>query len=196
VIVDRLGALLLLAATAAPVMALAQGYGAPPPPPPAGAARGHWDKDAMRERMHDHEAARSRALHDVLRIRPDQEAAFQAYLAAMHPLHAPGEHADHAMPQDHAAMAQLTTPQRLDRMAQMMDERETRRRAAFEKHATAVKALYAALSPEQQHTFDALPQLEGHGWGGRGWHEGGDMGRGPHGPGEMAPMGPPPPQGD
>jgi hypothetical protein len=77
-------------------------------------------------------------------------------------------------------MTAMTTPERLDRMAQMMDQRETRRRAAFERRAAATKALYAALSPEQRHTLDALPALEGH--GDHGWGRGGEH-----------PMGPPPP---
>jgi hypothetical protein len=50
----------------------------------------------------------------------------------------------------------LTTPERLDRMQAHMAENV----AAFQRHAAAVKALYAALSPAQQRTFDALARLQ------------------------------------
>jgi hypothetical protein len=62
-------------------------------------------------------------------------------------------------------LAGMTTPERLDAMARMMDERMTRMRERFQRHATAVKALYAVLSPEQRRTLDALPGLMGHGMG-------------------------------
>jgi hypothetical protein len=144
----------------------------------------------MRHALAAHNQKRLKALHDVLQIRPDQEGAFQAYAAAMSPPPHAGGWKDDGPGQGRAGqMAPMTTPQRLDRMAQMMDERENHRRAAFEKRSAATKALYAALNPEQRRTMDALPALEGH--GDHGWDRGGGMGHGPH-RGEMAPMGPPP----
>jgi protein CpxP len=186
--IARLGALALLAAVAAPIVSLAQGYGAPPAPAggPAMAPRDHGD---MRQEMEAHEQARIQAMHEVLRIRPDQDGAFQAFVAAMHP-QPPADGWRHEEPGGgHAAMARMTTPERLDRMAQLMDARESRRRAEFQRRATATKALYAALSPEQRQIMDALPALEGH--GGHGWSKDDDMGHGRNG--GMSPMGPPPP---
>ena len=75
--------------------------------------------------------------------------------------------------------APMTTPQRLDAMAR----REAEHAAMQQKHAEALRAFYAALSPEQQRAFDALPPMmhhEGH----KHWGEG-------HGPGHMGPPGGP-----
>jgi hypothetical protein len=111
-------------------------------------------------------------LHDLLQIKPDQEAAFHAYLTAMTPPPMNGkggprrEHAPGAMP--------MTTPERLDRMAARMAERDAR----FQKTAAATKTFYAALTPDQRRAFDAMPMMRGghHGhWGG---HKGGHWGGG------------------
>ncbi len=121
--------------------------------------------------MHDRQEARSKALHAILNLRPDQEAAFQAFQAAMTPParepHDRGGQAD---------AAEMTTPQRLDRMAERMAKHE----AEFQRRAAAIKSFYAVLSPEQQRAFDAMSMLGG---GGRG------MGRGRmgHGPGDGGP---------
>ena len=144
-------------------------------PPPPGAAGEHW-----REHMKEHREAHIRALHDLLQIRPDQEAAFQAFVASMKP----PEGADrHKMDGEHGEMAHMTTPQKLDRMQARMAERQ----AAFERRAAAVKTFYAALSPEQQRAFDAMAAMRhfdgGHGMGG---HERmGDDAHGLAGPGDM-----------
>jgi hypothetical protein len=131
--------------------------------------------------MEAEHAEHIKALHQALNIRPDQEAAFNAYAAAMHPeAHDDWRKHDAMEP---AAMASMTTPQRLDHMAQVMDERSARMREEFQRKATATKALYAALSPDQRRTMDALHDLMGHGGhGGHGGHEG--RGRGP-GPGHQ-----------
>jgi Spy/CpxP family protein refolding chaperone len=132
---------------------------APPGPrtPPTAEQRAAW--------MHEHQEARAKAMHDVLNLRPEQEAAFQAFQAAM----APPPRGDHEHT-DHAATT-LTTPQRLDHMAEMMAKHD----AAFRARAEAIKTFYAVLSPEQQRAFDALPQVAGgehHGMGHRPGHDG------------------------
>ena len=58
-------------------------------------------------------------------------------------------------------------------MAKMMDERMARMHERFQRHATAVKALYAVLNPEQRRTLDALPALMGRGTGMAMGHRGG-----------------------
>ena len=40
-----------------------------------------------------------------------------------------------------------------------MASRMAEHQAMFERHAAALKSFYAALSPEQQRAFDALPGL-------------------------------------
>ncbi|HEY2660060.1 MAG TPA: Spy/CpxP family protein refolding chaperone [Caulobacteraceae bacterium] len=127
--------------------------------------------EKWKEHRHERADAHARALHDILNIRPDQDAAFQAFLASMKP----PEHGDHKGHEDgRAEFAHLTTPQRLDRKAAMMTEHQAR----FQQHVAAVKTFYAILSPEQQRAFDALNAMHGRG-GGRGFGGGGHMGPGP-----------------
>ena len=163
--------------------------------PPAAAP----DDAARHARMHDmmeqHKAQMARDLHTLLRIRPEQEGAFQAFVGSMTPPPRDGREGG-----DHAAMAAMTTPQRLDHMLARMDEHMARMR----QHVAATKAFYAALSPEQQQGFDAFMRLHGGrhgmhgGWGHGGGHWGGhDGGKGGWGGGH-GPMGagPPPPPGE
>ncbi len=182
---SRLLAVALVATLGCAAAAQAQPAG-PPAAPQAGAMAGPmagrgFDPGRMRQHMEAEHAEHIKALHQALNIRPDQEAAFNAYAAAMHPeAHDDWRKHDAMEP---AAMASMTTPQRLDHMAQVMDERSARMREEFQRKATATKALYAALSPDQRRTMDALHDLMGHGGhGGHGGHEG--RGRGP-GPGHQ-----------
>jgi len=147
----------LSAAIAVSCAAFAQEPPAGGAPPSAEAMRQHWA-----EHRHEHAEARAHALHAILNIRPDQEGAFQALMAAMKPPEGAG-----AMRPGQGGMEALTTPQRLDRMAARMAEHQ----AAFARRADAVRHFYAALSPEQQRAFDAL-----HGMMGRGHHSHGDAG--------------------
>jgi Spy/CpxP family protein refolding chaperone len=129
-----------------------------------GDAMHHGDRAAMREQWRKaHQERRARFLHDVLNIRPDQEAALQAFLADTQ--RQPHEHKDWAQ-RDGQAAAPMTTPQRLDQMAAMMAKRSAERQAAFQRRADAVKRFYAVLSPEQKRAFDALHErgcMDGHG---------------------------------
>ena len=122
---------------------------------PSGARSGAW---RMMRAQHEQEMMTD--LHTVLRIRPDEESAFQAFAAAMH-------QSDRAPP-EMEDMERLTTPQLIDRMdaSKAVHDAEERRRGA------AVKAFYAALSVEQRQVFDALHRLTmGHGgWGMHGRH--------------------------
>ena len=165
-------------------------------PPPSGAVAGqahHWDPAKMRARMDERRQRHDQILHDALGIRADQEAAWQAFNASRRPpegergpgMHRPGGEGD-------GQHAELTTPQRLDRMAQRMSERQAR----FAQRAAATKAFYAVLDPRQQKTFDALVMSRmGHGgMGGWGGHHG-HMGGWGHGD-QKGPPGPPPPAGE
>jgi hypothetical protein len=145
----------------------AQDQAPTPGSPPSAEQRAAW--------MHDRQEAHAKALHAILNLRPDQEAAFQAFQAAMTPQ--PGQRHEH---KDRGAMDAMTTPQRLDRMA----DRMARRQAEFQRRAEAIKAFYSALSPEQQRAFDAMPMMMGGGHRGMGHGDHGPMGHGPmgHGP--------------
>ena len=130
--------------------------------------------------MHAHMEAHAKAMHDILAIRPDQESAWQAFIASMVPPH----HAD----MDHHGDGQetaMTTPERLDHMSAEMAEHQ----AAFQRHAEAVKRFYAVLTPQQQKAFDALSKMMMHHMG----HEGG-MGHHDMGMGHDGHDGPPPPR--
>jgi hypothetical protein len=149
-----------------------------PPPPAAPSASGQHpgagqQMAMMREHMAHRRAEHLKLLHDALSIRPDQETAWQAFTASMAPPPGAGEHkwADKGQGGQAGEPHHLTTPERLDRVAARLAERQAR----FQKHAEAVKAFYAALTPTQQKTFDALAALHGmHGGG----HNGPMMGRG------------------
>jgi Spy/CpxP family protein refolding chaperone len=147
----------------------------PPAPGQAPRAEGRQRPDPaqMAER-------RAQRLRDALQLRPDQEPALRQLTTALQPPAGERER----MRQEREGMAQLTTPQRLDRMAERMNERAAR----FRQHADAIKRFYAQLTPAQQKAFDAMPMMGmggGHrGMGGHGWGGGGRMGgpgmRGPH----------------
>ncbi len=151
---------LLVAATVAAGLSVslaAVGHAQSDPAPPARPGEGHgqhgWrEPGQMRERFEAHLRQRAQLVHDALGLRSDQETAWQAYLSEMRPP-APSERAGRRM--DHGDHADLTTPERLDRMAMRMSERQ----AAFQRHADAVKRLYAVLDARQRKTFDALANL-------------------------------------
>ena len=171
-----------LAAAATSIAALALAAGAiaqtpPPGPGPGGPGRDPQFMQHMKERMEARQAERAKALHDVLRIRADQEGAFQAFTASMHPQHdGKGPRGDRFGGPPAPGAAPESTPARLDKIVARMHEREQR----MEARITAIKSFYAALSPEQQQTFDSLPVLRGgEGFGGRG---GGHGRGGPGGP--------------
>lgn len=145
-----------------------------PPPPAAGAdpspalrhQGGHGRMDPAKQqertaRMQERMAKRADALKQKLQITPAQEPAWNSFTSAMRPA---------ARPQrpDRAAMARLTTPERIDQMRAMRNQRM----AEMDRRADATKAFYAALSPEQKKVFDAQATRRGghHGHGSRGGH--------------------------
>lgn len=85
-------------------------------------------------------------LHDALRLRPDQEQAWQIFLQASSP--DPQEDARHR--DAYQRLGSLRAPQRFDLSIQMMRADL----AAMERRASALSAFYATLSPDQQAAFD------------------------------------------
>lgn len=111
----------------------------------------------MEKEMAEHRAQMARDMHTVLRLRPDQEKAWEAFQAAMTPPPRPDK------PPGPPPMG-ATTPERLDLMGKHMAQMEAHRA----RMDAATRAFYAALSPEQQQVFDALERLRGPHGGGPG----------------------------
>ncbi|MDO9222609.1 MAG: Spy/CpxP family protein refolding chaperone [Caulobacter sp.] len=120
-------------------------------------------------------AKHAQHMRDVLQLRPDQEGALKAFLAAMAPPAAPPAGAATPAPHAHPD-APKTTPERLAMAEKMMAEHM----ATFKKHNDAIRAFYGQLTPSQQKAFDALHQ-------GMGPMHGPGMGMGRHGPGMGGP---------
>jgi hypothetical protein len=119
-------------------------------------------------RMQAHRAKRMAALKQKLQLTPAQQGAWDSFAAAHQP---PARPAGEARAK-RAEFAKMTTPERLDRM----QARQTARSAMFAKRADATRSFYAALTPEQQKTFDSDTMR----FGARG-HHGHRMHHGEHG---------------
>lgn len=86
-------------------------------------------------------------LHDALRLAPDQERDWRAYVAAI----TPDPSAEQRHRQAAMMMATLPTPRRIDLItAEMEDDM-----AAMRRQGEAVKSFYNRLTPIQQRAFDA-----------------------------------------
>jgi periplasmic protein CpxP/Spy len=119
-------------------------------PPAAGESRARYDPARRQERM----TQRLADLKQKLQITPTQESAWTAYTNALQPTQMQRPHRDE--------FAQLTTPERIDRMRQL----RTQRMAEMDQRGEATKGFYATLTPEQKKVFDAQT-LRG-AWGGGG----------------------------
>lgn len=142
---------IILAATVAGSLvgtAFAQEGGFPAGGPPCGGARG-----MAYHHRHDGGArleSRLSVIKSDLKITPDQEAAWTAFESAVKSQvrtmpHRPG-------PEQRAAFAKMTAPERAQLRATRMQERAQ----GAQNIAQAVKALYAQLTPEQKQTADRL----------------------------------------
>lgn len=116
------------------------------------ARHGHKVHGNWEDRRAEHLAA----LKEKLKLAPEQEAAWETFVAASSSgmRHTQG---DSAAMRD--AFEKLSTPQRLDKML----ERSEVRRARMAERAAAVKAFYGQLTPEQQEVFDAQVMPGHHG---------------------------------
>ena len=115
-------------------------------------------------------AKRQAEMKARLQITPAQEGAWTAFTAAMQPpAHMMG--GDRPMAAQRADLDKLTTPERIDKMKAMRTQRMSDMNAEMDKRGDATKAFYAALSPEQQKTFDAEHRKMG-GRQGHGHHGG------------------------
>lgn len=127
---------------------------------PGCAARGGEQFQSRRQAFH---AQRLAGLKDKLKLKPEQEAAWQAFASASQPV---GKGMDRQAMRDE--FGKLNAPQRMDRMLVLTDQR----RARLVQRAETVKQFYAQLNPEQQSVFDREAMLFRHGKhrhaGGRG----------------------------
>jgi hypothetical protein len=92
---------------------------------------------------------RNAAFKAQLKLTPAQEGAWTAYTAAMKP---PADMA--ARQAEHAELAKLPTPERIDKMKSLRTQHMADMTAAMDKHGEATKTFYATLTPEQKKVFD------------------------------------------
>ena len=101
---------------------------------------GYWhDRDSFAERMEHRKAE----LHDKLKLKPEQEAAWNTFVEKMKP----------AQPMERPnweELKKLPAPDRMGKMLDMMKAHEAR----MEDRLAALKEFYATLTPDQQKVFD------------------------------------------
>lgn len=120
---------------------------------------GRQDPAKMQAWIAKHQAE----LKAKLKITAAQEAAWSRYTAAMQP---PPATNMRITPEQRAEMDKQTTPERIDKMQALRTQRMTEMTTYMNKRDEATKAFYAALTPEQQKTFDVEHPK-------RGLHDGG-----------------------
>jgi hypothetical protein len=130
------------------ITALAQNSPAPTAPPAAEAqvARHAERHQQMQQRMQQRMAEHQERLKASLQLTPQQEPAWNAFVARTQPAQRPAQ-----ARMDREAWKKLSTPERLDRMEALKAERD---RAMAQRHE-AIRSFYAQLNPAQQKAFDA-----------------------------------------
>ncbi|HVL74910.1 MAG TPA: Spy/CpxP family protein refolding chaperone [Noviherbaspirillum sp.] len=103
------------------------------------------DRQAKIERMHERMQQKTEELRAKLNLTPQQEPAWNAYVAAMTP-----KQGERPARPSREEMAKLTAPERMDRMHAMMQRAEQ----AMAVRAKATRDFYAVLTPEQRKVFD------------------------------------------
>jgi protein CpxP len=182
---------LLLAGLMATIGFAAIAQNATPGTPPAdkggmmGMKQGDPSKMHERKQAHMQERATKRleTMKAKLKITAAQEGAWTTFSTAMKPpANAMGGMMGMHDPKLKAEMDKLTTPERIDKMRAMRQQRMATMNAEMDKRAEATKVFYGTLSSEQKAVFDAVSMHGEH--GGRGEH-GGMMGGEHRGHGRM-----------
>lgn len=145
--------------TAAPAAMAEQGMKAPQA---KGDSQGKHRADHM-AKMQKRMAERQAKLKTALKLTPDQEAAWSAFVVRTAPEPRMGEQAR----VQRGDWSKLTTPERLDKM----QARHAERGEQMAKRIDATKTFYANLTPAQQMVFDTQG-MRGMG----GMHQGGKRG--------------------
>jgi periplasmic protein CpxP/Spy len=151
--------------------------------PPVSAAGSSASTQGSGEHMRMRDPAKMQAMmakHQAdlkakLKLTPAQEGAWTAFTAAMQP---PAGWRPGDMQAKRAELEKLPTPERIDKMQALRAERMTQMNAEMDKRGAATKSFYAALTTEQQKTFDAERHMH-RGERGAGRH-GGANGDHPH----------------
>jgi protein CpxP len=133
-----------------------------------GAGRG-MDDSPRAERMQKKMAQHQGRLKEALKLTAEQEEAWKAYSASVQPRQ------KNAARLDRAEWDTLTTPQRMEKMQALRQERE----AQMGQRLEAVKKFYAVLTPEQQKLFDQSHTGKGHRMGRHGGEREGGPGSHP-----------------
>lgn len=137
------------------------------------------DRTERMERMQARMAERQAKLKADLNLSPEQEPAWNAFVARMDA--AKASHGQRGQ-RERTNWSELSTPERLDKMQARMAERE----AAMNQRFEALKSFYANLNAEQQKVFDSqrmgsfhrAGMKGGHHQGGHKHHHGGKGHRG------------------
>jgi periplasmic protein CpxP/Spy len=117
------------------------------PPPDGPAPEGlHAPSAEQLAKFEEQRAKLEAELHDKLKITAAQEGAWKTFLDKS----MPARPATPPARPDKDEMEKLTTPQRLDQMAELMKKHE----AEMAARIAATKEFYAVLSPEQKKVFD------------------------------------------
>jgi protein CpxP len=94
-------------------------------------------------------------MKQALELKPEQEAAWNAFASASRP---ENRFVDMDRQAIRGEFEKLNTPQRLDKMLAMAEAG----RVKLAERAEAIKAFYAQLTPEQQSVFDAESMPDRH----------------------------------
>ena len=121
------------------------------------------DRAERMERMQARMAERQARLKADLNLSPEQEPAWNAFVARMDA--AKASHGQRGQ-RERTNWSELSTPERLDKMQARMAERE----AAMNQRFEAIKSFYANLNAEQQKVFDSQRMGSFHRAGMKGGH--------------------------
>ena len=127
-----------------------------PTPPAAPQGQHHRFDPAKRAEFF---ARRMTDLKQKLQIQPNQESAWSSFTTAMQP-------PANRQRIDRQALANLSTPDRIDQMRALRNQRN----AEMDRRAEATKAFYAQLTSEQKKTFDTETAHRGRHGGGMRHH--------------------------
>jgi Spy/CpxP family protein refolding chaperone len=123
--------------------------------PDKGGCEARKGQQAQHQRE-DFRAKHMAALKDKLKLSPKQENAWNDFTSASIPAKPAMNKVDRQARQDD--FKRMNTPQRMDKMLAMADQRHAR----MVQRAETVKQFYAQLSPEQRATFDSEARMSRH----------------------------------
>ena len=136
--------------------AFAQAAAPAAPPAPVASDHEHGQRVERRVVIRDggeghHHMDQAEHLRTMLQLKPSQEGALTAYLAATRP-----QHPDTVVEMsNHGEGAQKTTTQRLAEMETRIDEQAVQSKARI----AATRKFYDQLEPSQKKVFDEMPML-------------------------------------